>query len=115
MNRIQKNCRQLIKKMRDRRAFTLLEMLVVLVIVAILMAIIIPNVSGQKDRIEKQATENITEIVQTQVDAYYLVEPAGSTASLETLVSEGYLTQKQAEEAEDRIDQAELTAILTGS
>ena len=42
-------------KGRRKNAFTLIEMLIVLIIVALLMAIIIPNVAGQKERIEKQA------------------------------------------------------------
>lgn len=94
------------KALQDRRfkqAFTMIEMLIVLGIVALLMVIIIPNISGQKDRIDKQAAENITEIVATQANAYYLVEGNGQTATLEILVAEGYLTEKQAQEAQERI------------
>lgn len=87
------------KIMKNRKCFTLLEMLIVLIIVGLLMAIIIPNVSGQKERIEAQATENIAEIVETQVNTYQLVEK-GNDATLTILVAEGYLTQKQANEAE---------------
>ncbi|MCR8969333.1 competence type IV pilus major pilin ComGC [Facklamia sp. 7083-14-GEN3] len=97
----------------DKRAFTLIEMLIVLIIVSLLMAIIIPNVSGQKDRIDQQAVENITEIVETQADAYYLVEDTQESLSLETLVSEGYLTQKQADEAAERIEAEVLNQILS--
>lgn len=78
-------------------AFTLIEMLIVLVIVGLLMAIIIPNVAGQRDRIEAQATKNIAEIVETQVNTYKLVE--SEEPSLATLVEKGYLTQKQSDEA----------------
>lgn len=98
-----------------KKGFTLLEMTIVLIIVAILMAIIIPNVAGQKERIDQQATENITEIISTQAHAYYLVEGDSTTASLETLVAEGYLTEKQAEEAIERIDSSTLSAILSDS
>lgn len=91
--------RKMLKQLRNRKGFTLLEMLIVLIIVGLLMAIIIPNVSGQKERIEAQATENIAEIVETQVNTYQLVENS-EDATLTLLVSEGYLTQKQADEAE---------------
>ncbi|NLJ19088.1 competence type IV pilus major pilin ComGC [Globicatella sulfidifaciens] len=91
--------RKIIKHFSNRKGFTLLEMLIVLIIVGLLMAIIIPNVSGQKERIETQATENIAEIVETQVNTYQLVEKSDD-ATLTLLVSEGYLTQKQADEAE---------------
>lgn len=109
---IQKFRRSLQAKKYKESAFTLLEMLVTLVIVAVLMAIIIPNVSGQKDRIDKQAAENISEIVQTQADAYFMVEKDQSSVSLETLVAEGYLTQKQADEANQRLDAGALSQLL---
>ncbi|MGF3067199.1 competence type IV pilus major pilin ComGC [Facklamia sp. P12950] len=99
--------------LKSKRAFTLIEMLIVLIIVSLLMAIIIPNVSGQKDRIDQQAVENITEIVETQADAYYLVEDTQEPLNLETLVAEGYLTQKQADEATERIEAEVLSQILT--
>lgn len=88
-----------LKFSKDKRGFTLLEMLLVLIILAILMAIIIPNVSGQKKRINEQAAEDIREIVQTQANTYQLVENDDSV-SLDVLLSEGYITQKQKNEAE---------------
>ena len=74
-------------------------MLVVLLIVGLLMAIIIPNVSGQKDRINQQAAENIKEIVQTQRNTYLLVED-DTEVTLDDLYQGGYLTDKQVKEAE---------------
>lgn len=98
-----KQLKEAIKGSRFKEAFTMIEMLIVLGIVALLMVIIIPNISGQKQRIDKQANENITEIVTTQANAYYLVEGSGQAVTLEILVAEGYLTEKQAKEAETRI------------
>lgn len=88
-----------LRSKKGKRGFTLLEMLVVLLIVGLLMAIIIPNVSGQKDRINQQAAENIKEIVQTQRNTYLLVED-DQEVSLEDLYQGGYLTDKQVKEAE---------------
>lgn len=85
-------------RINNQTGFTLVEMMIVLIIVGLLMAIIIPNVAGQKNRIEVQARENIAEIVETQVNTYSLVENQESV-TLEELVLEGYLTQKQADEA----------------
>ena len=86
-----------IRKTRNNRGFTMLEMLIVLIIVGFLMAIIIPNVNGQKERIEAQAKVNIAEIVETQVATFKMVEKTDAT--LATLLSKGYITKKQADEA----------------
>lgn len=84
---------------RSKKGFTLLEMLMVLIVVAILMALIIPNVSGQKQRIEKQARENMAQIIETQVETYTLVEK-DTDVTLDDLTDKGYLTQKQSQEAQ---------------
>lgn len=105
------------QKPRKRNAFTLIEMLIVLVIVTLLMAIIIPNVSGQRDRIEAQGAENIREIVITQLNTYEIVEDTTGGATLNLLSEGGYLTDKQVEEAtrllgieeSDTITEASLT------
>lgn len=90
--------RKWLKQLRNRKGFTLVEMLIVLIIVALLMAIIIPNVAGQKTRIEQQARENIAEIITTQVNTYSLVED-DTTPTLNELLTTGYITQKQLNEA----------------
>ncbi|MCW6652911.1 prepilin-type N-terminal cleavage/methylation domain-containing protein [Aerococcaceae bacterium NML191292] len=82
----------------NNKAFTLLEMLIVLIIVGILMAIIMPNITGQKDKIETQAKRNIAQIVETQVNTYKLVEQ-DDNVTLTELQAEGYLTAKQVDEA----------------
>lgn len=82
-----------------KKGFTLLEMLIVLIVVALLMAIIIPNISGQKERIEQQAKVNIAEIIETQVNTFQLFE-FNQEVTLTILLDEGYITAKQAEQAE---------------
>lgn len=95
---------------KNKKAFTLIEMLVVLVVVALLMAIIIPNVAGQRDRIQAQAKVNIAEILETQVNTYKLVEdmPADDTGvTLKELEDGGYITAKQSAEAQRLLELTE--------
>lgn len=87
------------KQLRRKKAFTLLEMLIVLIVVALLMAIIIPNVAGQRDRINQQAAENIKEIIENQRNTYMMVEN-DNDVTLEELLNRGYITAKQEQEAE---------------
>lgn len=100
-------------KPRKNNAFTLIEMLIVLVIVALLMAIIIPNVAGQRDRIEAQGAENITEIVATQLNTYGIVEGTTDGVTTQMLATEGYLTDKQVEEANRLLELSPDTPIST--
>lgn len=84
----------------NKKGFTLIEMLIVLVVVALLMAIIIPNISGQREKINTKADENIVQIVNTQAETFRLSENK-EPSNLEELESEGYLTSKQLEAAKD--------------
>lgn len=87
----------------NKNAFTLIEMLIVLVVVALLMAIIIPNIAGQRDRINVQASQNIAEIITNQVDTYELIE-GDSDVSLDTLLDGDYITSRQLTEAVKLLD-----------
>lgn len=95
---------------KRKKGFTLIEMLIVLVVVALLMAIIIPNVAGQRARIDKQAAENIADILETQANTYLLVEN-DDDVSLGELISSGYITTKQAEEAGKLLNLTDATII----
>ena len=97
-------------KGRRKNAFTLIEMLIVLIIVALLMAIIIPNVAGQKERLEKQARQNMAQIIETQVNTYKLAEN-DSEVTVKELKTAGYLTDKQVEEAKKLLQLDENTTI----
>jgi len=90
---------QIKKLLKNNRGFTLLEMLIVLIVVALLMAIIIPNVAGQRDRINQQATQNIADIIETQANTYLLVEN-DPDVSMNEVHNAGYITSKQVSEAE---------------
>ena len=102
--------KQALMNKEHKKAFTLIEMLVVLVVVALLMAIIIPNISGQRDRINQQAMTNMSEVIQTQMTTYELAEGAAPT-TLDDLLTKGYITQKQSKKAEELFNTTNLSAI----
>ena len=74
------------------RAFTLIEMLVVLLIISILLLLFVPNLSKQKD-------SAVVKVVDSQAELYEMKN--NKTASLAALVSEGQITQKQADSYND--------------
>ncbi len=84
---------------KHKKGFTLIEMLIVLVVVGLLMAIIIPNVSGQRKRINQQAAENIAEILTTQYNTYVIAESPQGSVTLAELETKGYITSKQKDQA----------------
>lgn len=75
------------------KGFTLLEMLIVLLIISVLILLFAPNLSKQKDSIDKKGNAAIVKVVETQMDVYRLENDQTPTA--DTLLSEGYITQEQ--------------------
>lgn len=84
----------LIKFLRKKEGFTLLEMLIVLLIISILLIIIIPNISKQSETVKATGCKAQVKMVAGQVEAYTLKHDQ-SPNSLNDLVSDGYITSKQ--------------------
>ena len=75
------------------RAFTLIEMLVVLLIISILLLLFVPNLSKQKDSVKETGNAAVVKVVDSQAELYEMKN--NKTASLAALVSEGQITQNR--------------------
>ena len=75
------------------KAFTLIEMLVVLLIISVLLLLFVPNLTKQKDSVTDTGNRAV---VESQAELYEL-NHQNEKASLSKLVAEGQITQKQAE------------------
>ena len=82
-------------KHKTVKAFTLLEMLFVLIIISVLLLLFVPNLTKQKDHVEKTGNAAIVKVVESQAELYEMT--TGEKASLSTLASQGYITDKQVE------------------
>lgn len=78
------------KAIKNKSGFTLIEMLIVLFIIAILLILIVPNITKNIDTAKEKSSDAYLKTVQSQVTAYELNEN-DTDVTFEKLVSKGYL------------------------
>ncbi|HFI2462999.1 TPA: competence type IV pilus major pilin ComGC [Streptococcus suis] len=78
------------------KAFTLVEMLVVLGIISLLLLLFVPNLSKQKAAIKESGGTAVVKVVESQMELYELKYE--KKATVEDLQQAGYITEKQAEQ-----------------
>lgn len=89
-----------IKKLKSTKAFTLLEMAIVLFIISALLLIIIPNIGRHRESASDTGNEALQTVIDTQADLYELSENTRPD-SLQTLHNGGYLTDDQLQKAQE--------------
>lgn len=77
------------------KAFTLVEMLVVLGIISLLLLLFVPNLSHQKDAVQKKGDAAVVKVVESQLELYELEHDKEATVA--ELQQKGYITEKQAQ------------------
>ena len=61
-----------LKLLKQTRAFTLIEMLLVLLIISLLLILIIPNIAKQTSHIQSTGCDAQVKMVNSQIEAYAL-------------------------------------------
>lgn len=84
----------MIELLKNEKAFTLIEMLIVLLIISILILLIVPNLTNKSKHINNKGCNALVQLVQSQVIAYEL-DKGQLPNSLNTLVEENYLKSEQ--------------------
>ncbi len=85
-------------KKKKYAGFTLVEMLIVLLVIAVLVLLFVPNLTGQRNKINTQGDDAFRKVVVTQVELYTQNEDEsipGNQLSLDNLVKKKYLTKEQ--------------------
>ncbi len=77
-----------------RDAFTLLEMVVVVMIISILFLLTVPNVTKVIDSVDTKACNAMTKVVDTAIVQFKL-DYGELPGSISDLVTAGYLTEEQ--------------------
>lgn len=75
--------------LKDQKGFTLIEMLIVMLIITVLIAIAIPNVTKQSSAVDEKGCKAFVQMVQGQVESYRM--DLKVVPNLTDLVTEGYL------------------------
>ncbi|PMD70219.1 competence type IV pilus major pilin ComGC [Companilactobacillus nuruki] len=86
--------------MKKRKAFTLIEMVIVLFIISLLLLIMIPNLAIQKDHADKKSQEAFKTTLVTQAGLYDENNGDGKTITIDVLKREKYITEAQYKRAE---------------
>lgn len=86
-------------KKQTVKAFTLVEMLVVLLIISVLMLLFVPNLTSQKDAVKDKGNAAVVKVVESQAELYELNNDDGATVG--KLKSKGMITDEQAKSYND--------------
>ena len=81
------------------KAFTLIEMVIVLFIISLLLLIMIPNLMTEKNKADERSNEAFVSMIKTQREMY-AGNNAGTVPTLKQLKDHGYISDKQYEKAE---------------
>ena len=93
------------------KGFTLIETLLVLVIIAIISTLVVINVDGLLNRVDKQAIENNLRTVQTAMEVYYIQDREYPQVTFDRNTGEEY--SKFKEELNPYIDFNNVASDLT--
>ena len=77
-----------------KNGFTLIEMLVVLLIVAVLILLTMPNIQQKEKIIRSKGCSALVEVVNSAI-LLYEIEQEETPVSISQLISEGYLKEGQ--------------------
>ena len=90
--------KKMISKLNNEDGFTLIEMSIVIMVVAALLLIIVPNVSKVTENTNETTSGAAIQIVEAQIELYKMQNPANTLkeeALLEQLKEDGYITEGQ--------------------
>lgn len=83
------------KFLKKTQAFTLIEMLLVLLIISLLLILIIPNIAKQTAHIQSTGCNaQVKMVVNSQIEAYALKHNR-NPSSIEDLIADGFIKEAQ--------------------
>jgi len=102
-------------KMRAKRGFTLVEILIVVVILGILAAIVIPQFTDASTEAKTSAVKSNLQTMRSQVELYKIKNDDDPPATLAALVSGGYMQAVPDEPFGNAWDYNSTTGVVTST
>lgn len=85
---------KIFKTLFNKKAFTLIERLLVLLIISLLLILIIPNIAKQTAHIQTTGCDAQVKMVNSQIEAYTLKHNRNPN-TIQDLISEGFIKENQ--------------------
>ena len=82
------------KFLKNEKAFTLIEMMIVLLVISVLLIVTIPNITKHNSKINSKGCEAFVKMVQAQAQAYE-IEKKSPPADIQALVDAEYLNKDE--------------------
>ncbi|MDL4841558.1 competence type IV pilus major pilin ComGC [Aquibacillus rhizosphaerae] len=76
--------------MENEKAFTLIEMLIVLTIISTLLILLIPNLADKNEQVQNKGCDALVQMAENQLQSYK-IDNGSAPQSVTILISEGYL------------------------
>ncbi len=80
--------------MKSKNAFTLLEMMIVLLIITIILLITLPNITQKETIIREKGCKSLLSVIDSQILLYQIEKD--EVPSIHDLINNGYLKEEQA-------------------
>lgn len=80
--------------MKTKNAFTLLEMMIVLLIITIILLITLPNIPQKETIIREKGCKSLLSVIDSQILLYQIEKD--EVPSIQDLINDGYLKEEQA-------------------
>lgn len=91
-----------------KNGFTVLEMMIVMLVIALLLLITLPNIQQKEKIIRDKGCQALLDIVDSQI-ILYEIDKLTTPTSVQELINEGYL-----KEGQDRCPNGETVVIVDG-
>ena len=91
-----------------KNGFTVLEMMIVMLVIALLLLITLPNIQQKEKIIRDKGCQALLDIVESQI-ILYEIDNLTTPTSVQELINEGYL-----KEGQDRCPNGETVVIVDG-